>query len=200
MFFLKAFLIGFSIAMPVGPIGMLCIRKSLNYGFAIGVATGFGAAFADSFYGFLAGGGLAFLSKFLLEFSYSIKIIGSLILFLLGLNEIKNAKKHSDKKIEIKKSGALQIALVTFFLTLTNPMTILSFIGVFAAIGGINETIEDITLIVFGVFCGSLCWWVVLAGITAKIRHKIDKTWMIRIKYFSGLVLCSFAIYQACFN
>ena len=99
MIFLKALIIGFSIAMPVGPIGMLCIKNTLSHGFRIGVATGFGAALADSCYGFMAGGGLAFLSHFLLSNSSIIKIIGSAILLYLGISEIKNsqAKIHRQK-------------------------------------------------------------------------------------------------------
>jgi putative LysE/RhtB family amino acid efflux pump len=196
MLFLKAFLIGFSIAMPVGPIGMLCIRNTLNQGFFIGLATGVGAALADSFYGFLAGGGLVFLSQFLLQYSLAIKILGSLILFYLGFSEILNAKKISAKKIESKKLNAIQTAIFTFFLTLTSPMTILAYVGIFAAVGGGDGGLSDIVLMIFGVFCGSLMWWIILVGIVAKIRHKIDEIWIVRMKYFSGIILCFFGIYS----
>lgn len=196
MIFLKAFIIGFSIAMPVGPIGMLCIKNSLAYGFRIGLAVGIGAACADSIYGFLAGGGLAVISQFLLNYSSIIKIIGSLILLYLGGMEIKNAAKTPGKEAAIKSKKFYKVIVATFFLTLTNPMTILSFIGVFAAIGGVNLNGFSIAIMILGVFCGSLAWWMTLAGTTSIIRHKISHKLMTEIKIISGIILLGFGLYN----
>jgi threonine/homoserine/homoserine lactone efflux protein len=190
--FVKSFVIGFSIAAPVGPIGMLCIKNNLTHGFKIGLATGFGAACADSFYGFLAGGGLAFIAKFLLNYSLAIKFLGGSILLYLGLTEIKNARKISDSKIKIQTKGCFKAAATTFFLTLTNPATILSFLGIFATIGVVNLSESNIALIVAGVFFGSLSWWIILSLITSSTRHKISEKFMKRIKIISGSILIGF--------
>ncbi len=194
MIFLKALVIGFSIAMPVGPIGMLCIKNTLSHGFRIGVATGLGAAMADSCYGFMAGGGLAFLSNLLLNNTTIIKIIGSFILLYLGINEIRNSRAKINE-IAVKKSNFYKTIATTYFLTITNPMTILSFIGVFAALGGGGLNKADIAFIISGIFCGSLAWWLTLAGSVSVIRHKISISSMAKIKIISGIILCGFAAY-----
>lgn len=195
MLFLKALIIGFSIAMPVGPIGMLCIKNSLSHGFKIGLAVGLGAACADCIFGFIAGGGFAVISKFLLDYSALIKLVGSAILFYLGVMEISSARKIPTQEIAVKVKKFHKVMAATFLLTLTNPMTILSFIGVFAAIGGVIATTKSsIAIIIAGIFCGSLTWWIILASTTAIIRHKIPQKFMVRIKIISGLILIGFAI------
>lgn len=196
MLFLKALIIGFSIAMPVGPIGMLCIKNSLAHGFRIGFAVGLGAALADCVFGFIAGGGLVFISQFLLDHTAKIKLIGGIILIYLGTVEIKNAKKIPAHAASIKTKKFYKTSLATFFLTLTNPMTILSFIGVFAAIGGISAEKSDIAIIITGVFLGSLTWWITLAGTTAIIRHKIPENFLVGMKIISGLVLVGFGVWS----
>jgi len=196
LIFLKALLIGFSIAMPVGAIGILCIKNSLMYGFKIGFGVGIGAAFADLFYGFLTGGGLAIISKFLLNYSFFIKAGGGLILIFLGISEIKNAKKIPQINDKTKSKNFTKTITTTFLLTLGNPTTILSFIGVFAAIGGNNLNSNGIILMIFGVFCGSLLWWIILALIISAIRHKISNHWLIAIKIISGIILTNFGLWS----
>ena len=193
--FLKALAIGFSIAMPVGPIGMLCIKNTLSHGFKIGVATGLGAAFADSFYGFLGGGGLAILSQFLLNYTNPIKISGGLALLLLGLNEIRTANNLSKHAAKINAKGFSKTTIASFFLTLSSPATIIAYVAVFAALGGSVSQSGEILVMIFGVFCGSLFWWLILAGIVAKIKHKIPEKMMIKIKILSGLILSGFGAY-----
>jgi threonine/homoserine/homoserine lactone efflux protein len=196
LIFLKAYIIGFSIAMPVGPIGMICIKNSLR-GFKLGFAVGVGAAFAHSLYGFLAGGGFAFISKFLLDYSSYLKIIGGLILIYLGIKEIihnRNLKKN--KNIKSKKSlGFKKTAISVFFITLTNPVTILSFVGIFASIGGANLKESDIILMIMGVFSGSISWWLILSTTVSTIRHKISENAMHIIKNISGLILIGFGVW-----
>ena len=193
--FLKAFIIGFSIAMPVGPIGLLCIKNTLSYGFKIGFAVGLGAALADSFYGFLAGGGLALISKFLIDYTFYIKIIGGLFLIYLGIKEIKSYKEIPNKAANIKASHFFKIVVTVLFLTLTNPATIISFIAIFAAIGGSSVGGFGLVTMILGVFLGSLFWWLILAGGVSKIKHKISDNLMKKIKILSGFVLCSFGCY-----
>jgi len=195
LIFLKAFLIGFSIAMPVGPIGLLCIKNTLSYGFKTGFAVGLGAALADSFYGLLAGGGLALISKFLLTYTSYIKVIGGIFLIYLGIKEVRNYKKVPHNAAKIKNSHFLKTVFTVLFLTLTNPATIISFVAIFASIGGLTVGVLGLITMIFGVFSGSLFWWLILAGGVTKIKHKISEKIMKIIKIFSGIILCGFGIY-----
>ena len=190
--FLKALIIGFSLAMPVGPVGMLCIKDSLSHGFKIGISVGLGAAFADCFYGFIAAKGLAFISQLLLEYSSAIKIVGGAFLVYIGGVELKNAKKVPHLKAHINAKGPLKTIVSVFFLTLANPATIIIYIGIFASIGIAHLTNVSIIIMVLGVFLGSLSWWLILSGMVSKIRHKVSKKFMIRVKTISGSILLCF--------
>ena len=193
--FLKAFLIGFSIAMPVGPIGLLCIKNTLSYGFKTGFAVGLGAALADAFYGFLAGGGLVLISQLLLDYTNYIKISGGIFLIYLGLKEIKDYKKIPHGLAKTKDSNFFKTIFSVFFLTLTNPATIIFFVAIFASIGGLVEGALGLVTMIFGVFMGSLFWWLILAAGVSKIKHKISEKIMKIIKICSGIILFGFGIY-----
>ncbi len=188
-------MIGFSIAMPVGPIGLLCVKNTLSYGFKTGFAVGLGAALADSFYGLLAGGGLVLISKFLLDYTNYIKVIGGMFLIYLGIKEIRDYKKIPHNAAKIKDSHFFKTVLTVLFLTLTNPATIISFVAIFASIGGLTVGGLGLITMIFGVFFGSLCWWLILAGGITKIKHKISEEIMKIIKIFSGIILFGFGIY-----
>lgn len=194
MIFLKALIIGFSIAMPVGMIGMMCIKNTLSHGFKIGLATGLGAALADACYGLIAGGGLAVVSKFLLDNTQIIKLAGGAILLYIGAMEIKNARAKIGE-VKTKKSNFYKTIATTFAIVIANPITIMAFIGVFAGVGGSDLSLSSILLTVIGVFCGSLLWWVILATTISSIRHKISLEWMTRIRLISGLTLIGFALF-----
>jgi putative LysE/RhtB family amino acid efflux pump len=193
LYLIKAWMIGIAVAAPVGPIGMLCIRKTLELGFKGAILVGLGAALADSCYGLIAALGLSGLSHFLLEKVVIIKIIGGLFLFYLAYKEIKSITPSVSKLVKSKSS--IKIVIEIFFLTLTNPMTILSFIGIFASIsGGAITSIESLSM-VLGVFLGSMTWWVILGSIIVKIKHKLPEIWLHRIKYLSGFILAGFGLF-----
>ena len=194
--FLKAFLIGFSVAMPVGLIGLLCIKNTLSSGFKIGFAVGLGAALADSFYGLLAGGSLVLISKFLLDYTDSIKVIGGIFLIYLGIKEIRNYKKVPHNAIKTKDLHFFKTVFMVLLLTLTNPATIISFVAIFASIGGLKIGGFELITMVFGVFLGSLFWWLILTGVITKIKHRISEKIMRIIKIFSGIILFAFGIYS----
>src|SRR5271155_5027941 len=132
-FLFKGIIIGFTIAAPVGPIGVLCIRRSLADGRKIGLATGLGAATADAAYGCVAGFGLTVISSFLVGHRFWLGLLGGLFLCYLGIRTFMS--KPSGKAAEVRGSGLFSAYLSTFFLTMTNPMTILSFVAVFAGFG-----------------------------------------------------------------
>lgn len=196
--FLKGLMIGFCIAAPVGPIGILCINRSLQGGFKSGFLTGCGAATADGFYGFIAGFGLIAISLFLMHQKLIIQLIGGLFLVYLGIKTL--LVNPAEKKANTRKSKSLLgDYLSTFLLTITNPMTILSFIAVFAGLGiaGIHISYIKSLALVVGVILGSLIWWLLLTLFVAKIlHHRINTLWLKLISLLSGSILMAFGIFS----
>ena len=198
--FIKGFIIGFSIAAPVGPIGILCIQRTLSGGNIQGLVTGLGAASADAIYGFIAAFGLTFISRFLVEHSVWFRVIGGLFLCYLGIRAFLS--KPQNQAVSVTNRNTLSSYGTTFFLTLTNPMTILFFAGVFAGMGMVSESIQYTSagLMVIGVFIGSGTWWLILSGITSILRNKVDEhklSWVNKISGFIILALGMAAIISA---
>lgn len=189
--FLKAFFIGFAIAAPVGPIGMLCIRKTIEFGFAGALAVGLGAAIADGVYGVIAATGFSALINYLIERTTIVQIIGGAFLLYLACKEILN--KPSNIVLSNTSHGQLgKLSVEVFFLALANPMTILSFIGVFASIGVISTNPTESIFMVLGIFIGSMVWWIILGSFIIKIKHKLPEVFLAKIRYFSALILGGF--------
>ena len=129
----KGLIIGFSIAAPVGPIGVLCIRRTLAEGWPSGLVSGLGAASADAIYGSIAGFGLAFISNFLVSQQFWLRLVGGIFLCYLGTRTLLS---RPAEQAPVGKNGGLLAAYgSTLFLTLTNPMTIISFVAIFAGLG-----------------------------------------------------------------
>lgn len=193
-FFLKGIVIGFSIAAPVGPIGLLCIRRSLAEGQKIGLATGLGAASADAIYGCIAGFGLTAVSAFLVAQKFWLGLLGGLFLCYLGIRTF--FAKPAERPAEVSGTGLLAAYASTFFLTLTNPATILSFLAVFAGLGlvtsGDHATAASL---VAGVFLGSAVWWLLLSNGVALFRSKIGPNTMLIINRISGVLIFALGLY-----
>ena len=192
--FIKGFIIGFSIAAPVGPIGILCIQRTLSGGNVQGLVTGLGAATADALYGFIAAFGLTFISNFLVDQSIWFRLIGGLFLCYLGVRAF--LKKPQEQTVSVANSTNLSAYGTTFFLTLTNPMTILFFVGIFAGLGIVSESIHYASagLMVFGVFAGSAAWWLLLSGATGLFRSKISEGKLALVNKISGVVILVFGV------
>jgi len=194
--FFKSMLIGLSIAMPIGPISTLAIKNCLTRGWSIGFATSFGASLTEGFYGFVATGGLSFISTFLTTYISPVKIISGIALILLAAYEIKTANKVSTTEVKMKSRGFFQTMFFVAFLTLGSPMTIILFVGIFATMGGTSLTPQEMAVTVFGIFMGSVLWAFILSGTVATIRHKLSKQWMARVKIISGLIIGGFGAYN----
>ena len=193
-FFFKGLLIGFLIAAPVGPIGAHCIRQTLQYGRKSGFISGLGAATADALYGAIAAFGLTVISDFLIEQQFWLRFIGGLFLLYLGIKTFLS--KIASRPITSSKKKHFGDFSTTFFLTLTNPLTILSFVAVFAGLG-LGEQGQSFTtplLIVTGIYLGSAVWWLLLSeGITllrTRISHKAFQ-WINRC---AGLLIITFGV------
>jgi threonine/homoserine/homoserine lactone efflux protein len=187
-------LMGLAVAAPVGPIGLLCIQRTLQDGRVHGLVTGLGAATADAFYGFVAAFGLTFISSFFLQQQQWIALIGGLYLCFLGLRILRSTPPEIAVKSE--HGGLLQAYSSTFLLTLTNPVTILSFVAIFAGMGlaQSGDGYLEATLLVLGVFCGSAAWWVLLSGGVSLIRGRFNARAMVWVNRLSGAIIITFGV------
>jgi threonine/homoserine/homoserine lactone efflux protein len=192
--FLQGVLIGFSIAAPVGPIGVLCIRRSLAEGRSAGFVSGLGAATADAIYGSVAGFGLTFLSDFLVGQQVWIRLVGGLILCWLGLQAFFALPAEQTEAAQ--GLGLVGAYSSTFLLTLTNPMTILSFAAIFAGWGVASSGGDYAAAMIFvlGVFVGSVLWWFALSGIASLFRERLDVRTLRWVNRVSGIVVAGFGV------
>lgn len=194
--FLKGIIIGFAIAAPVGPIGILCIQRSLHDGFKVGLMTGLGAALADGTYGLIAGFGLTAVSSFLVAHQFWIRIVGGIFLLYLGIKLIL-VSPQSSKKRNYDNSPWHAFGS-TFVLTLSNPATILSFIAIFAGmgLGTISPNFASAVVFVSGIIFGSAAWWLILSGgVAFVLHHMLGNSSMRVINWFSGAIIILFGIY-----
>jgi threonine/homoserine/homoserine lactone efflux protein len=199
LIFLKGLLIGFSIAAPVGPIGILCIRRTLAGGRATGFVSGLGAATADAFYGSVAGFGLAFISSFLISQGTWLRLLGGAFLIYLGVKTLlaRPAASSAGEPAPLPTGGLFGAYASTFFLTLTNPLTILSFAAVFAGLGiGSRSSAEFLSagLLVLGVFAGSGAWWFTLSSAASWMRTRLSGRGLLWINRISGLIILGFGL------
>lgn len=190
----RGLLIGFSIAAPVGPIGALCIRRTLANGRAAGLLSGLGAATADACYGCVAGFGLTFISGMLIRQQLWLKLIGGLFLCYLGVRTLlAHPAAHA---ANASGAGLLGAYTSTLLLTLTNPTTILSFVAVFAGLGLANAAGDygQAALLVLGVFAGSALWWLLLSGGVSLLRTRVTPAVLVWVNRASGAVIVLFGV------
>ena len=190
----RGLLIGFSIAAPVGPIGVLCIRRTLADGRLFGLVSGLGAATADMLYGCVAGFGLTFISSFLVGQQLWLRLFGGLFLLYLGIKTLLS--KPSEQAAKADGSGLLGAYLSTFFLTATNPLTILSFVAIFAGLGlaNTNGSYASALVLVLGVFLGSAAWWLLLTGGVGLFRAKFNTQGLLWVNRISGVIITVFGV------
>jgi len=194
-FFPKGLIIGFSIAAPVGPIGVLCIRRTLTTGQLAGLLSGLGAATADAIYGVIAGFGLSVISAILIGQVFWLRLLGGLFLGYLGIQTLRASPAKEAATVK-GKGGLGGIYFSTVLLTLTNPMTILSFVAVFAGLGLANAegNYLSASVLVLGVFLGSAFWWVLLSSSVSIFRETFNLNGLRWLNRISGSVLLLFGI------
>ncbi len=192
--FLKSFFIGLLIAIPVGPIGILCIRRSLVQGFVVGLATGLGAALGDGVYAVIATLGLTFISHFLLNYQHIFITIGSLFLYYLGIKSMM-AKPLIEFQAINKSRGFITTTIETFLLTLANPITIISSTALFVGFGLAEESnsYRAAAIISCGIFLGSASWFFSLSAFLSFFRSRCSTTVLDWINKVSGIMLIVFA-------
>jgi threonine/homoserine/homoserine lactone efflux protein len=192
---LKSIFMGIAIVAPIGPIAILCINRTLKYGFLAGAITGIGVATADGLYGCISGFGLTFLSNFLVSHQFIIRVIGGILLCYLGVRAF--FKAQISDSVKSNKKTYTGDCISAFILTLTNPMTIIIFIGVFAGMG-VGSTYTGYThaiIIVAGIFLGSLLWYLILSSLISILHKKINTGIMRWINRISGIIIVAFGIF-----
>jgi threonine/homoserine/homoserine lactone efflux protein len=205
LYLLRGLGLGFAIAAPVGPIGVLCIRRTLAEGRVVGFVTGLGAATADATYGAVAAFGVSAVTSALVGGRLWIHLLGALFLAWLGVRTLlahpaakltgpaTDPPEMAGAAVAGRRGGLLAAWASTVALTLTNPTTILSFAAVFAGLGLAGASYTAAGLTVVGVFLGSALWWLILSGGVNLLRARFDARAMRWVNIVSGALLLAFA-------
>lgn len=194
LLFLKGFVIGLLINAPVGPIGILCIRRSFTEGKVLGFVSGLGVATVDAIYGLVAAFGLTFISNFLIQQQLWIRLIGGFLLLYLG---VKVFRARSVKKVTLPRASSLLSAYVSmFFVTLTNPVTFLSIAAIFAGLGvpGMYGNDTPIIALVFGLLIGSTVWWLLVSHTIHLFGKKLTHFGLKWVNEISGVLILGFGV------
>jgi threonine/homoserine/homoserine lactone efflux protein len=194
-FFLKGALVGIIIAVPVGPAGVLCVRRTILQGRITGFVSGLGVATADAVFGIIAGGGLSVVSDLLLDYQNWLRFAGAAFLLCIGLRELRAEPRGIDRS-QPDPETLLRDYASTFLLTLTNPITILALLAIFAAIGfsGEQATFAGASVLVAGVWLGSLLWWAALTSGAAWLRLSFERQHLVWISRGSGGIILLFGM------
>ncbi|WP_159947900.1 LysE family transporter [Rhizobium sp. 18065] len=189
----KGLVLGVAIAAPLGPIGALCINRTLERGFWAGVAGGLGTALADGAYASLAAAGFTALGGLLSRVELPLQLFGGLFLLYLGWIAVKPRDATVAARVDAR--GLLTTTVATFLLTIANPATILSFAAIFAGLGlAADAGGWSAALLVAGVFIGSLGWWFFLSGMVSLLRSRLPKGFVVWVSRISGTVLLLFGL------
>jgi threonine/homoserine/homoserine lactone efflux protein len=202
-FFIRGLLIGLSVAATIGPMSVLCMQRTMIKGFLYGLISGLGIATADGLYGCVAGLGLTVIASLLVSLQTWIHLLGGLFLLYLGGKTMLT--KPAERPAQAATATSFVAAYIsTFLLTLTNPLTILSFTAIFAALGvggGPNSTLAAL-LVIGGVFLGSMLWWCLLTGVISLLRGRLyvsssvsgSSRWLLWMNRISGGIITLFGL------
>jgi threonine/homoserine/homoserine lactone efflux protein len=201
--FLKALLAGFIVAVPIGAIGAMCLRRALQGRWLIGLTTGFGAAVADALLATAAMLGLTLLTHYLLENQRPVLWVGGVFLIFISIRMIiKRRPKIKDEPVsmerELRRWKAWSGALTTgFALTIINPATLIAFVGVFAGLGLFQDQPSSLLrnwIVIVGVLCGSMLWWLTLTGTAFLVRRHLSLEWIVVLNVLLGVMVMGFGV------
>jgi threonine/homoserine/homoserine lactone efflux protein len=186
---LGGIIVGLMIAIPVGPVNILCIRRVIGAGWRSGVISGIGAAAADMLYGGVAGFSITLVIQFLVREQFWIRFIGGILLVVIGIWYFFRRPAPLHAHIQDRRNAYSDIRS-TFLLTLTNPTTVLSFLALLAALGmGASRHWWLTVFLVGGIFCGSMVWWIVLSSIVYQFRDRFNDRLLLLMNRFAGLAI-----------
>jgi threonine/homoserine/homoserine lactone efflux protein len=189
----RAFALGFTIAAAVGPISLLTIRRTLAHGQAYGLASGLGVAAADGTYAAIAAFGLTAVTSVLVGGRLALGVVGGAFLVLLGIRTFRSRPRAAAADDGVRPGLPAAFASI-YALTMTNPMTILSFAGLFAALGVTTSGGVGAATVTGGVVAGSMAWWVVLTSVVARLRTRVTVAWLAWVNRVSGAVVALFGV------
>lgn len=197
----QGMIVGILVTAPLGPIGVLCIQRTLNKGRVAGYASGLGAALADTFYAIVAGFGITIISNFLIDQQVYIRFFGGLLLVILGVKMFFADIVKQIRSQKERKPSVIGDFVSVFLLTASNPVTIIAFGVFFAGLGFVVEesSVTKIFLLVLGVLLGCLLWWFSLVSLINAFRNKfrlkrlfwINKIFGITTTLFGAFVMLS---------
>jgi threonine/homoserine/homoserine lactone efflux protein len=194
IYLLKGIILGFLVAAPVGPIGILCIKRTLSYGWLFGFVSGLGAATADTMYASIAAFSLTVIINLLLSQQFFLRLIGGIFLCYLGIKIFFS--KPSEKEASTKGGSLFSAYISVFFLTVMNPVTILVLAGIFSGLGmvrdGINYTSG--TQVVLGILIGSASWWLILSIVVSMLRNRMNIKFLSWVNHVSGIAMLIFGL------
>jgi threonine/homoserine/homoserine lactone efflux protein len=190
----RGLVLGFTIAAAVGPISLLCIRRTLAEGPVVGLVSGLGVATADGTYGAIAAFGLTAITDVLVAGQRALALVGGVFLLWLAWRTFRSVPTTAAAETNGRRRGLAGAYLSTLGLTLTNPMTILSFAALFVGLGVTAGDVAGATILTLGVFLGSAAWWVVLTTVVSLLRSRITPTWLRRVNIASGLLIGAFGV------
>ena len=194
--FVKGLIAGFLIAAPVGPINVMCVRRTIVHGRLVGIVSGLGAAAADTFFGAIAAFGLTFIHDFLMREKFWFGIVGGALLAIIGVRTLfAKAPRQKKDDDETDPANLLGDFTSTGFLTLTNPVTVLSFLAVFSAFGvqSVEHSLADSWLLLLGVFLGSSLWWLLLTTTVGLLRDRFNHEGLRWANRIAGVLILAFA-------
>jgi threonine/homoserine/homoserine lactone efflux protein len=189
---LRGVLAGLAIAIPVGPVNVLCISRTITKGRVAGIISGLGAATADTFYGSIAGFSISLVINFLVREKFWLRLVGGALLIAIGLVYwFKKPKSLKEEQAESSHSAYV----TTLLLTLTNPTTVLSFLAILAGLRLGEPRPWPLTLfVVLGIFTGSMLWWIVLALISGHFRDRFDDAAVVRMNRLAAIAIAGFGL------
>jgi threonine/homoserine/homoserine lactone efflux protein len=193
-FLVQGVIVGFVASIPLGPVGVLCIQRTINKGRISGLFSGMGAATVDSFFALVAALGLTFIINFIEDQQFYFQLFGGGILIFLGTrifntNPVQQIRRHRKKKNKL-----VEDFLSVLFLTLSNPLAIFLFVAAFAGIGLVTSNDSSIksSLIIAGVFLGALLWWALLTFFVDLFRKKFRLKQLWWINKIAGILIIVF--------
>ncbi|MBV8061155.1 MAG: LysE family transporter [Alphaproteobacteria bacterium] len=201
----RGLVLGVMVAAPVGPIGLMCIRRTLHKGFIIGFATGVGAAFADCFFGGVAALGVSAIIDFIRDYDACIRVLGGFLLLFGAWHTWHDPPRQPTDPVGLVKKvigmtredmlmGALKAVISSLAITLANPLTLFGVLAVVATFGHVQNTDDAVTL-TGGIFFGSLCWWLLLAGGMALLRGHFTENRVVWLNRITGIALAVLAVW-----
>lgn len=195
LYLIKGFLVGFSVAAPIGPVAIFCIRQTLAFGRRAGLAAGLGVSLADAVYGWIAAYSASLVEKLIHIYAKWFYLLGGCFLLFLGISILRSRLKHQEGE-DVQGQNLWRSFYKTLLLTFASPMTTLLFIGMFTAYGVFETPLKEMRLphLVLGVFLGAMAWWTFLAFTVKFTQKKLGQHFFKYVNAISGSLILGYGV------